>query len=399
MNIDPTLLEAANFVVRWAHLITGIAWIGSSFFFVWLDDYLEHAPELGDDVEGRLWLTHSGGFYDMVKFKTTMSKIPENLHWFKWEAFWTAITGIFLLIIVYYLGADGFLIKAGSEMSKPVAASIGLGTLFGSWLVYDFVWRRPFVEKNGTLFSILTFAALVGLAWFFNTIFTSQAAYIHTGAVIGLVMVLNVWVIIIPGQRKMIDALRRGDAPDSNFGARAKLRSMHNSYITLPVIAIMLSGHYPMFTGHPQNWAVLAALIVLGAAVRHWFIARHKGNDSPLIPIAIAIGAVGLFYFVLPKSIVLEPGTEVVAFEEVETIVNQHCISCHAKNPANEGFDAPPKGISFDNPASIKTFASKILAQAVNTDTMPLGNESGMTADERMLLGIWIAQGADLEAE
>lgn len=399
MNIDPTLLEAINFVVRWAHLITGIAWIGSSFFFVWLDDHLEHEHDLGDDVEGRLWLTHSGGFYDMVKFKTTMSKIPENLHWFKWEAAWTGITGIFLLIIVFYLGADGFLIKSGSEMSKPVAAAIGLGALVVCWLIYDFVWRLPVVEKNGTLFSLLTFAALIALVWGFNQVFTNHAAYIHTGAVIGLVMVLNVWVIIIPGQRKMIEALKRGDAPDPNFGARAKLRSMHNSYITLPVIAIMLSGHYPMFTGHAQNWAVLAALIILGAAVRHWFIARHKGNASPLIPVAVAIGAVGLFYFVLPKAIELPPGTEVVAFEEVDTIINKHCIQCHAKSPSNEGFDAPPKGIGFDNKAAIKTFAAKIMAQVVSSDTMPLGNETEMNEEERKILGIWIAQGANLDAE
>lgn len=399
MNIDPTFLESLNFVVRWAHLITGIAWIGSSFFFVWLDNHLEHAPDLGDDVEGRLWMTHSGGFYDVVKFKTTMAKIPDNLHWFKWEAAWTAITGVFLLIIVFYLGADGFLIKQGSDMSKPLAAAIGLGALVGSWLVYDFVWRQPIVEKNDLLFSALTFAALVALAWFFNQIFTAKAAYIHTGAVIGLVMVLNVWVIILPGQSRMIKALKAGEAPDPNFALRAKLRSMHNSYVTLPVIAIMLSGHYPMFTGHPQNWLVLAVLMVLGAAVRHWFIARHKGNASPIIPVAVAIAALGLFYYLMPRAVTLPPGTEVVAFEDVQTIINRNCISCHDRNPANEDFDAPPKGISFDNPAAIKTYAAKILAQAVNSDTMPLGNESGMTADERKTLGIWIAQGANLDAE
>lgn len=395
MTFDPSLLDTLNLVIRLAHVVAAIAWIGSSFFFVWLDDSLETAPDKGEHVKGRLWMTHSGGFYDVVKFKVTMPELPERLHWFRMEALWTGITGVFLLVLVFYLGADGFLVAADSPLSRPAAAAIGLGGLVFSWLIYDFVWRRDFVERNGLVFSVLSLTAIAAPAWAFGQIFTARAAFLHTGAVVGLIMALNVWVIIIPGQRRMVEALTRGNAPDPHFGRRAKLRSMHNSYVTLGVLAIMLSGHYPLITGHRHAWAVLVVLIALGAAVRHWFIARHTQRPSPVLTGAIVAGGAGLLFWLKPPAV--EQSEAPVPITEIQGIVAAHCVNCHATRPTFKGIVAPPKDVVLETPVQIKQHAAKIMAQVVHSQIMPLGNVTRMTEEERQRLGQWIAQGAQLQ--
>ena len=394
MTLDPALVDTLNLVLRWAHVIAAIAWIGSSFFFVWLDDSLEPAPDKGPHVQGRLWMTHSGGFYDVVKFKVTMPVLPDHLHWFRWEAAWTGITGIFLLVVVFYLGADGLLVPADSALSRPEAAAVGLGGLALSWLIYDFIWRRKIVERHGLAFSWLSLAALSVPAWAFMQVFTARAAFLHTGAMMGLIMVLNVWVIIIPGQRRMIEALKKGEAPDAAFGKRAKIRSMHNSYVTLGVVAIMLSGHSPLVTGHRQAWAVLIVLLTLGAAIRHVFIVRHTRKPSRALVSAIAITSVALFFWLRPPA--MDAGSEPVSFGEVRGIIITHCVGCHATHPTFVGLSAPPKNVVLETPTQVRQNAAKIMAQVVHTRMMPLGNMTKMTEEERQRIGRWIAQGANI---
>lgn len=394
--------EWLNLVIRWMHLIAGISWIGSSFFFMWLDSHLEAPPPEKKDVSGELWMVHSGGFYQVEKYRIKPGWVPDNLHWFKWEATFTWITGFFLLGVVYYMGGALYLINPESTLPKGAIMAMGLLLLPVAWIIYDLLWNTLFKNqaKAGAAVSfLLTMSAAYGLSY----ILSGRALFIHIGAMFGTLMVTNVWMRILPAQQQMIDATLKGEIPDYSKGERAKQRSVHNNYMTLPVLFMMISNHFPSTYGNTYNWAVLAGMILVGAGIRHFMNVKTAFSRFSLS--AAIAGAFGLFFYTAPPQNTQAANTSGVAqastvsFAEVQTIMQNRCISCHAQNPTDEVFKVAPLGAMFDTPERIKGYADKIKARAVDAKTMPLGNKTGMTEAERATLGLWIDQGANIEAK
>jgi len=401
--MDSYIFEWLNLVVRWIHVITGIAWIGASFFFNWLDSQITPPENPETQVEGELWMVHSGGFYQLEKTMISPSKMPRVLHWFKWEAYSTWISGIFLLGIVYYTGSGVYLIDSQiADLSYGMAVCISLGTILAAWLVYDFLWASSLGEK-GWLPVIFSFVLLFGIIWWFHQWFGSRAAYIHVGAVMGTLMVGNVWRRIIPSQTKLVDAVKSGKTPEASLGIKAKQRSIHNNYMTLPVVFIMISNHFPNTFAHQMNWLILIAIIVIGATVRHFFNLKNKGHlNIWILPAAMAAIFALIFATKPADSITNSPatvtfGTEHIPFALVRTILDQRCLSCHSTTPTDEVFKTAPKGIVFDDNKGVKAQANLIKIQAVTTMAMPLGNKTGITPEERIILGRWIEEGASIE--
>ncbi|MCZ6838625.1 MAG: urate hydroxylase PuuD [Alphaproteobacteria bacterium] len=399
--MESVILDWLNLVVRWTHVITGIAWIGSSFFFMWLDAHLE-APGPGKEgVEGELWMVHSGGFYEVNKFQVVPTAIPRTLHWFKWEAGFTGISGLILLAIVYYLGAEAFLIDTDvADLTRLQAVAIGVGTLVVGWFAYDGLFASRFGQQNMLIANTISVIVLCLVAVGLSQLFTGRAAYVHVGALVGIVMVINVFVRIIPAQRNLIAARNAGDEPDPTLGKRAKQRSVHNNYLTLPVVFIMISSHYPMTFGHPQGWFLLIAISISGALVRHWFNLRNASTLAIWpIPAAVVIFIAVAAWASLPtlQAERSAASAEAVSFSKVRSIIDARCIVCHAARPTYEGFDVAPKNIRFDAPAEVRKHAAAIKKTTVDTNTMPLGNVTEMTNEERQLLGGWIRAGANIE--
>jgi uncharacterized membrane protein len=391
MGID--LSEWLNLALRWLHLTSGIAWIGSSFYFVWLDNHLTR-PQAGE-ASGELWSVHGGGFYHNQKYQVAPRAMPDELHWFKWEAYFTWISGFSLLVLVYYLGAESFLIDpAKADLSQGAAIGIGLAALALGWLVYDGLCRSPLGAHNLAL-GIFWFACLVWAAAFLNGLFSARGAYLHVGAIIGTVMVANVFFIIIPNQRKVVADLIARRTPDPALGAAAKQRSLHNNYMTLPVLFIMISHHYPMTYGAERPWLVLALLGLTGVTIRHVFNLRGRGR-----PYGLAIGASALLALVSVSYVSLEKGRAPAAtgpapsFVQIQPLLATHCSGCHSPHPANPAFPAPPLGLVLDSYEHVRAASAKIKAMAVDTQAMPLGNATHMTPAERQLLGAWIAAGS-----
>ena len=401
--MDSYIFEWLNLVVRWIHVITGIAWIGASFFFNWLDSQITPPENPETQVEGELWMVHSGGFYQLEKTMISPSKMPRVLHWFKWEAYSTWISGIFLLGIVYYTGSGVYLIDSQiADLSYGMAVCISLGTILAAWLGYDFLWASSLGEK-GWLPVIFSFVLLFAIIWWFHQWFGSRAAYIHVGAVMGTLMVGNVWRRIIPSQTKLVDAVKTGKTPEASLGIKAKQRSIHNNYMTLPVVFIMISNHFPNTFAHQMNWLILIAIIVIGATVRHFFNLKNKGHlNIWILPAAMAAIFALIFATKPADSITNSPatvtfGTEHIPFALVRTILDQRCLSCHSTTPTDEVFKTAPKGIMFDDNKRLKALAYLIKTQTVTTMAMPLGNKTGITPEERIILGRWIEEGASIE--
>jgi uncharacterized membrane protein len=384
--------EWLNLALRWLHLTTGIAWIGSSFYFVWLDNHLT-PPEHGA-ASGELWSVHGGGFYHNQKYQVAPPAMPGTLHWFKWEAYWTWMSGFSLLVLVYYYGANGLLIDpAKLALSQGAAIAIGLGALGGGWLVYDGLCRSP-LGANNRLFGVVWFALLVLAAWALCQVFNARGAYLHIGAMIGTVMVGNVFFVIIPNQRKVVAALVAGQVPDPALGKAGKARSLHNNYMTLPVLFIMLSHHYPMTYGAMRPWLVLALIGATGVAVRHVFNVRHKGRSGARFMVLAAVLALTtIVYVALEKGAAPAPGPARTTYADVQPVFARHCTGCHAAHPTNAGFSEPPLGVLLDSYAHARAVAPRIKQVAVDAQIMPLGNTTGMTQAERDTLGRWIAQG------
>ncbi|MDE0057339.1 MAG: urate hydroxylase PuuD, partial [Defluviicoccus sp.] len=379
------------------HIITGIAWIGSSFLFMWLDSHLEKPDPPRKGVEGELWMTHSGGFYVVEKMDLAPEEVPRRLHWFKWEAAWTWITGFLLLCLMYYYGAEIYLIDRGvADLTKAEAIAIGVALLTASWFVYDALYKSP-LRHRGVTVECIGFGLLILVTYGLGHVFSGRGAYMHVGAMLGTIMVANVWMIIIPAQQKLVDATKAGTELDARLAFNAKQRSVHNNYMTLPVIFIMISSHYPSTFGHEHAWAVLIVVFIAGALVRHWFNLRNEGRKQVWpIPAAVAM-ILALIYATLPGGTMTDEDADPVTFAEAYDIVARHCVSCHAAKPSDENLDKPPKNIVFDTAQQIRDQAPKIRAVAVLTRTMPVGNETEMTDEERRILGRWIAEGAEIE--
>ena len=382
--------------LRWLHVITGIAWIGASFYFVWLDGNIRKVEGGNPLVAGELWAVHGGGFYHNQKYLVAPEQLPPHLHWFKYEAYFTWISGFLLLAVIYYLGADIFLIDQSKlALNAPEAIAISLTFLAGGWLVYDGLCRSP-LGKDGVVFGSIWFAILVAAAYALTHIFSDRAAYLHVGAIVGTAMVANVFFVIIPNQKKVVASMLAGETPDARLGLQAQQRSLHNNYMTLPVLLIMISNHYPMLYGSSIGWLVLAALSVSGIMIRHVFNLRHKGELNWLL----AFGAVLVFVATMFITISVQHGAGTipsasVPYASARAIVDKHCIMCHSAHPTHDGISTAPEGLDFSNDATVKLNASRILLQAVATKAMPLGNETGMTDAERATLGAWLRQGAN----
>lgn len=392
-------LEWLNLLGRWLHLITGIAWIGASFYFVWLDNHLLAPRDAADSekgISGEVWSVHGGGFYHAQKYRVAPALLPEPLHWFKWEAYSTWLSGFFLLCLIYYAGADAYLIDPAVAALSPIQAiAIGIGTLVLGWLIYDGLCRSP-LGRDDRLLGLAVLAMSVFAAWGLTHVFSGRGAFIHYGAMLGTLMVGNVFFNIIPGQRELIKAKLAGREPDPTPGMKARQRSVHNTYFTLPVIFTMMSNHYAMVFNHDYNWLLLVAISIAGAAIRIYFVSRHKGQPTPaalvlgvglLLGVAIAISPATS---PMPASVTLKPAEQ---FAQVVNVIQSRCASCHAEHPTQAGFAAAPKGIMLDTPARVAA-QSTLIYQQVFSRAMPLGNLTAMTDQERQLIFAWHDTGA-----
>lgn len=394
----------ASLLGRWLHLITGIAWIGASFYFVWLDNHLlpPRRQELIDaGVGGEVWAVHGGGFYNAQKYKTAPATLPESLHWFYWEAYTTWLSGFFLLCLLYFGQAEVYLIDAQvMPLSKPMAIGIALAFLAVGWLIYDLLCRSP-LGRDDRMLGAVIFVLLGVAAYALCHLYSGRGAYILFGAVIGTIMVANVFFVIIPGQREMVNAKRDGRSLDPVYGLRGKQRSVHNTYFTLPVLFVMISNHYALTYGAKYNWLVLIAMAFAGAAIRAWFVARHKaherGGKTPMLPLALGLAVfAGVIIALAPPPGVTAKATAVPAaqrFAEAQAIVNQRCVPCHAAKPTFNGFPAAPNGVLLDTPDAILARTAQMQIQ-LSTKVMPVGNLTQMTDAERAQVLAWLSDGA-----
>lgn len=389
------LADWLNLVLRWAHMIVGIAWIGASFYFIWLDNHL-HPPldpaDAARGIGGEVWAVHGGSFYTAKKFKVAPEKLPPELHWFMWEAYTTLITGFLLLALVYYHGAEVALIDPTvMALDKWEAIGISLCFLVAGWLFYDWLCRSAFGQDEAVLGGLVALYCGVA-AWALCHVFSGRGAYLHFGAMLGVIMVLNVYFVIIPGQRELVKAKQDGRIPDPKHGLMGRQRSVHNTYFTLPVLFTMISNHYAGLYGHEWNWVLLLMISVAGALVRVWFVQRHKGNQNPLV-----LGA-GLVMLALTAILSLpRPTVDIgpaASFAEVQPIFQARCQPCHATRPTQEGFSAPPKGVILETQAELRARAAMIDQQVWTSRVMPPGNLTNITEDERRLIARWIKGGA-----
>jgi uncharacterized membrane protein len=398
------LLEFLSLLGRWVHLITGIAWIGASFYFVWLDNHLLPPSDeslKAKGVGGELWAVHGGGFYNAQKYRIAPQTLPASLHWFYWEAYSTFLSGFFLLCLLYYAQAEVYLIDPRiAPLSKPAAIAISLGFLVGGWLVYDGLCRTPLARRGAWLGVIIALLSS-GAAYALCHLFSGRGAFIQFGAMLGSIMVANVFFVIIPGQREMVRAKSEGREPDQQAGIRGKLRSVHNTYFTLPVLFMMISNHYALAFGARLNWLVLIAISAAGVLIRAWFVSRHKrhergGKTSPwpaLIGLSIiAATAAALAPKSAPTTSTSSADTPAMQFAAAQEIVTRRCVPCHSAKPTQPGFAAAPNGVLLDTPADLLARAA-VIAPQVETRTMPIGNLTGMTEPERSQLLDWIKRG------
>jgi len=385
--MEPHLTDWLGLLLRWLHVIAGIAWIGASFYFNWLENRLQRGAPQAEGIEGYLWAVHGGGFYRLEKFHVAPKKLPAALHWFKWEAYVTWLSGAGLLAVVYYWDAKVYLIDpAVMALSTPVAVAVGAGSLAVSWLAYDALCRL--LQRHPLLLAAAVFAFFALLAFVLCQLLSGRAAYLHTGAAMGTVMAANVLRVIIPSQKSLVRSVEHGRAPDPQLGASALVRSRHNNYLTLPVLFVMVSGHYPLTYGHPWNWALLAAVSAAGVLVRHYFNVRHRGEQSrwwfPAAAVAVIIAAAAV---TAPWQ--SGDGDALVATAAIRPLVEKRCTVCHARAPTFPGFAGAPGGITLESEAQMENLARRIYDVTVKSKTMPPGNLSAMTDEERALLGRW----------
>ena len=405
--MEPYLMEFGGMLLRWLHVVTAIAWIGSSFFFMHLDASLRRAPDIAAGQGGEAWQVHGGGFYQMRKYFVAPSHLPEEITWHKWQSYWTWISGFFLLVWVYYAQASLYLIDPAVMALQPWQASaIGVAALALGWVVYDLLCKSP-LGKNDNYLALAGFGYVVLMAWLFTRVFSGRGAMIHTGALMATMMTANVFMIIMPNQRRTIAALEKGEAPNPAYAKQAKQRSAHNNYITLPVLFLMLSNHYPMFWANAAVIPLIVCLVIVaGAIIRHFYNVRHADHSkSPWWAWGVAAAAMIAVFFVAMTS---SPGGRArlgLAAREapnaivqasalppphVVDIVSSRCAMCHAPEPVWDGIQIAPKGVMLDTPERVAARAGEIRMQAVLTHAMPPNNITEISPDERRQLAAWL---------
>lgn len=392
--MEAYLLDWANLLLRWLHVITGVAWIGASFYFVMLDNSLTPPEKKSDSdkgVAGELWAVHGGGFYHSQKYRVgpVGEPLPDNLHWSKWEAYTTWFSGMALLAIIYWFGANTYLIdQRVMPLSASMAIGISVGVLVTGWLIYNTLCRI-LAGKDNLLVTIILLL-IIATDWALFQIFSARAAYLHVGAMMGTIMVFNVMIHIIPGQKKVVAQIRAGETPDSAPTIIGKQRSVHNTYFTLPVLFIMVSGHYPMTYSNQHGWLVLAFVMMAGVLIRQFFVLRHLGQMKWQLPIIGIVLLLVLVWALRPDSVNTENSMG-ISHAQVTQLIGEHCTACHATSPTQVGFAAAPLGLILETADQIDLNAEKI-ATTVQTRYMPLGNLTGMTDEERAIIASWYRQ-------
>jgi uncharacterized membrane protein len=393
--VIPVLTEWASLLVRWLHVVAAIAWIGSSFYFIHLDLSLKPRSGLPQGVRGDAWQVHGGGFYHMVKYLVAPARMPDGLTWFKWEAYTTWLSGFALLVIVYYLGAELYLIDTSVlDLTAPTAAGIAFVSLALAWLAYEALCRSA-LGRHEVALALVGYAFLVALTYGFTHVFSGRGAFTQIGALIGTIMVANVFVIIIPNQKKTVAALLAAKEPKAAWGEQAKQRSVHNNYLTLPVVFLMIANHYPLMFATRLNWLIVAIVLAVGPVIRHFFNSRHEGKGSPWWTWGVAAAgmvAVAWLSAAGRADTVRQAGR--VDVKAAQNAILARCSMCHRDEPVWPGVHTPPKGVVLDDPDSIRRHARLIEINAVRSSAMPPGNITGMSAQERELIAAWLAAGA-----
>jgi uncharacterized membrane protein len=391
------LTELVSLILRWLHVVAGIAWIGSSFYFIHLDLSLRHRSGLPGGVKGETWQVHGGGFYHMVKYLVAPSRMPDELTWFKWEAYTTWLSGFALLVLVYYLGADLFLIDRGIlDLTAPQAAAVAFASLLAAWLAYEALCRSP-LGRHETALAAIGYVFLVGLTYAFTHVFSGRGAFTQIGALIGTIMVANVFVVIIPNQKKVVAELLAGRTPDPALGEAGKQRSVHNNYLTLPVVFLMISNHYPLLYATRYNWLIVAVVLAIGPLIRHFYNSRHAGTGNPWWVWTVAaagVAAIGCLAAAGPRPAQTGAAPADASFAAVQEVISSRCSMCHADEPVWDGIATAPKDVRLDADRRIRDHARLIEIFAVRSVAMPPGNVTEMTGEERALVGAWIAAGA-----
>jgi uncharacterized membrane protein len=390
----PYTLEWLNLLVRWLHVTAAIAWIGTSFYYIALDFHLlepKNPADEGRGVAGEAWEIHGGGLYRVEKYRVAPPTLPSPLHWFKWEAYTTWLAGFALLVIVYYANASTYLVdRSVADISPWIAVLISGGLLIVGWFVYDGLCRL--LEGNDRLLAAALAVVIAVTAFGVTHLLSPRSAFLQVGAMIGTWMVANVRFVIIPGQQELVKAKAAGRESNPLFGIRGKQRSIHNNYLTLPVLFAMLSNHFPFLYSHSQAWLVLLAMMGLAAWLRHFFNLRHQGRVVWAIPASAAVGVVAVAAVIYPRAAPISQGN--VTFAQAQAVIKQRCVPCHSATPTQQGFSEAPRGVMFDTPDQILARAEQINQQAVVMKSMPMGNLTGMTQAERDLLGAWVQEGA-----
>lgn len=385
--------EWMNIVVRWLHITFGIAWIGTSFFFVFMENSL-HKNKKRPELKGDMWMLHGGGFWFVEKYQVAPKVMPKGVHWFKYEAYFTWLTGFGLLFVVYYFNAEAMLLKSGVDLSASMAVAIGVGSLALGYAIYHALSLTPLLKKP-LWFGITLFCILIGFAYFYTEVFNPRAAFIHFGALIGTLMAGNVFFVIIPAQKAMVKATKEGTYLDPALGNFAGLRSFHNNYFTLPVLFVMISNHFPSTFSHEYPWLILAMLSLGSAAVKHYLNLKEKHQESVwVIPIAVIILFATVF-ITAPEPV--GGKCDEVSFTEIYPIIQERCVTCHSSSPTDDVWTAPPNGVVYDTPQDIVKLTDKIMQRVVITKDMPQNNKTGITPEERDKIRCWILQGARVE--
>jgi uncharacterized membrane protein len=399
--LESTVRELLDLFVRWTHVIAGIMWIGNSLLFNWLDRNLRPIDPPPEGSLGKIWLLHSGAFYEVEKkLLPANTPYPDKVHWFMFQNLTTWASGICLLIIVYYMGGAAYMIDPSvANISPTMAIAIGVGALIGGWLVYDLLWNSPLGKHTPLAFAI-SFVPLIGVSYGLAQVLSGRAAYIHVGALLGTLMTANVWFYVVPSQRALVAATRAGLAQDPALSYRAKQRSIHNNYMTFPVIFIMISNHFPSTYGSSLNWLILAVLMVGSAALRHFLNIRFTYGGWLRLAAGTTLLTIAVVFVLItrannPSS--AAAGSAPATFADAQAVIARRCIECHSATPTDATFTVAPAGVMFDTPEQIQRMALRIKERTVVTKTMPFNNKTGITEAERALLGAWVDQGASVK--